>query len=209
MLNKESQKILDEITENKTKYANTTDKISFMTDNIKMVPIERITYLEQNVDRSKVISELSSLLKDIDVAFKIEAGIFEFTLIYAMTRDYFDNIMVSVYNDKVYDLTQNLNQLSSIQNKTLYKGIQTGSINPQTIAFLRPQDLHPEGWDQLVKKTKLREEKKKNMAVTDLYVCRRCKGNKCVISESQERGADEGITKRITCVECYHVMKKC
>lgn len=208
MFNKESQRIIDDIIENKSKYANPADKILFMTENIKIVPIEKIIFLEKSIDRPKIITEIASSLKDIEMAFKIEAGIFEFTLIYATTKDYVDVIMPSIYNDKVYDLLQNLNPKNQMQNKTLYKALQDGSINPQIIAFMRPQDLHPERWETLIKKKALREEKRKNMAVTDLYTCRKCGEKKCTVYESQTRALDEAITKFVTCTICYHVMKK-
>lgn len=208
MINKESQELIDEITENKTKYANTIDKIKFIMENIKLVPVERILYLDRNVDRSKVISEFATLLVNIDLALKLEAGIFEFTLIYSITKDYLDMIMPSIYNDKVYDLLQNLNPAKPMHNKTLWKLIYSDKINPQTVAFLSPQELHPEQWSGLIKKAKLREEKRKNFAVTDLYECRKCKERKCTVTEAQTRSLDEGVTKWISCTVCHHVMKK-
>lgn len=204
----DSLQLIDNIIENKSTYANDFDKIKFMTDNMKTIPVAKIMFLETNVNRADTISKIAKLLKDIDTAFRIEAGVFEFTLVYSSTRNYILNIMPSIYNDKIFDLMQNLNPNNPVQNKTLAKAISDGTINAQTVAFLRPQDLHPERWAELIKKSNLREEKKKNMAVTDLYQCWKCKERRCTVMELQTRSSDEPITKFITCTNCYTVMKK-
>jgi DNA-directed RNA polymerase subunit M/transcription elongation factor TFIIS len=202
--------IINDIVNNKTLYANSiseTNKISFLTDNIKQVPVQTIMKLEENIDRGKTINEFANLTKDIMIAFKLEAGIFEFTLIYCTTKNYIENIYPSVYYDKVNELMQNLDPNNKVNNQTLYKAIQN-NMNPQTVAFIRPQDLHPERWKDIIKKITLKEDKKKNMAVTDLYQCWKCKERKCTVMELQTRSADENITKFITCTVCYTVMKK-
>jgi transcription elongation factor S-II len=102
-----------------------------------------------------------------------------------------------IYNDKVNDIIRN---------------ITNGSINtnadPQLYAFLKPHELNPKAWDEQLKKIAYREDRKKKMAVTDLYKCRRCGERKCTFRELQTRGADEPMTQFITCTICGHVMKK-
>lgn len=208
MSDNKSFDIMDNILEEKSKYASEIDKISFMTDNVQSINIKKIQFLEANIDRPNTISKLATLLKDIDTAFKIEAGVFEFTLVYCTTKNYIAKLMPAVYNDKIYELSQNLNPDNFVQNKTLINAIQEGKINPQMIAFLKPQDLHPQRWASLIKKTNLREEKKKNLAVTDLYQCWKCKERRCTVMEMQTRSSDEPMTKFITCTNCYTVMKK-
>jgi len=208
MSDNNSFSLMDNILEEKSKYASDIDRISFMTDNVKSINVKKIQFLEANIDRPNMISKLATLLKDIDTAFKIEAGVFEFTLVYCATKNYIANIMPAVYNDKIYELSQNLNPENLVQNKTLINAIQEGKINPQMIAFLKPQDLHPQRWEALVKKANLREEKKKNLAVTDLYTCWKCKEKRCTVMEMQCRSSDEPMTKFITCTNCYTVMKK-
>ena len=204
----EPLQFIENILVEKSKYASNIDKIEFMTDNVKLINIKKIQFLESNIDRADIISKIAKLLKDIDIAFRVEAGIFEFTLVYCATRNYMSKLMVAVYHDKVYELMQNLNPETQMQNKTLCLTIQEGKIDPQILAFLRPQDLHPERWKSLIQKANLREEKKKNMAVTDLYQCWKCKERRCTVMELQTRGSDESITKFITCTNCYTVMKK-
>ena len=53
-----------------------------------------------------------------------------------------------------------------------------------------------------------KKEKDENMYVpkldgnTDMFVCRRCKSNKCSYYQLQTRSADEPMTTFVTCVSC-------
>jgi DNA-directed RNA polymerase subunit M/transcription elongation factor TFIIS len=200
--------IINDIVNNKTTNASEVGTLKFLTENISGIDKQNITYLDENVDRSLTINKLATALKDIDVAIQLEAGIFEFTIVYSTMKNYMASIMSAIYIDKLNDIIINLDENNVIQNKTLKNDLLNGKINPQLLAFLRPQDLHPEGWDELVRKCNLKEEKKKNIAVTDLYMCSKCKGRRCKMMEIQSRAADESMTKFITCIDCYHVMKR-
>lgn len=188
-------------------YANTFDKITFITENIKSVPTSKIKLLDKNINRTETKSKIAALLKDIEASVLIEAGIFEFTLVYCSMKNYIDEMFIAVYNDKVYDLLQNFDSESRVGNTSLVNSLVSGEVNPQVIAFMKPQDLHPERWESVKKKIELREYKKKNMAVTDMYECRRCKERRCRISERQGRSADEGVDKVVECMNCGHIMK--
>ncbi len=184
------------------------NNINYITSNIKGVDKNKISYLAGHVDRINSISQFAYMLKNIDGAIKIESGIFEFTLVYSLTKNYINTILPAIYNDKVNDLLRNLDPDNSVGNHTLKDAINVGDIDPQKVAFMSPQELHPERWQVLIKKNKLREEKKKNIATTDIYQCYKCKGRRCSMMELQLRSADEPMTKIITCLDCYTVMKK-
>lgn len=206
-----SVSILDKIEKDNlelTKHASDIINIDFLTDIIKNVDSKKILFLNKSVNRFEIINKFASLLKNIDVAIKLEAGIFEFTLVYANTKNIIKNLIPSIYNDKVYEILHNLDQKSNLENKTLLADIIAGKINPQHVAFLNPQQIHPEQWKQLVEKVKLKEEKKNSIATTDLYQCFKCKGRKCQMYMSQTRSSDEAITKFITCMMCGNVWKK-
>lgn len=182
--------------------------LKYLTSNIQSVDKSKVTYLADNIDRINSISRFSYILKNIDAAIKLEAGTFEFTLVYSMTKNYINTIIPSIYNDKINDILRNLDKNNSVGNLTLYDAINFGKLDPQKVPFLSPQDLHPERWHTLVKKNRLREDKKKNMATTDIYECYKCHMRKCSMIELQLRSADEPMTKIITCLNCYAVMKK-
>jgi transcription elongation factor S-II len=73
---------------------------------------------------------------------------------------------------------------------------------PKLVAFLSPEQLHPEKWDDILKKRQYRIDKEQNMATTDMYQCRKCKERKCKVSSFQTRSADEPATVFICCVIC-------
>lgn len=191
-----------------TKQVNDIINIDFLTDTIKNVDNKKISFLNKTVNRFDTINKFASLIKDIDVSIKLEAGIFEFTLVYANTKGIIKNLLPSIYNDKVYEIMQNLDPNSTLENKTLISDINTGKMNPQCVAFLNPQQIHPEQWKQLVEKVKLKEEKKNSIATTDLYQCFKCKGRKCQMYMIQLRSSDEPMNRIITCLECGNVWKK-
>lgn len=190
VVDKNDSNFIDELIEHNTKYANELEKIEFLTNEIKQIDGKDILFLSDNVDRAETVCKFAKLLKNIDIALKIEAGIYEFTLIYSFTKNYLPLLMPAIYNDKVNDLMANLDPNNPVGNKTLIKGVTLNKINPQIIAFLRPQDLHPDRWSEIIRKNKLREEKKQNIAVTDLYQCYKCKGRRCRMMELQTRSSD-------------------
>lgn len=204
----ETLQLIENYNNDRAKYSNAIDKITFISENIKSVPSQLIDYLEKNAQRMDNISKLASILTDIATSIQIEAGVFEFSLTYCSMRNYRESMLLAVYNDKIYDIIQNLDPNSPMQNKTLRMALDNQQIQPQIVPFLTPQDLHPERWEKIIKKMRLKDEKKKNMAVTDLYQCRKCKGRRCTVTVLQLRSADEPMTHIIKCVDCYHVMKK-
>lgn len=182
--------------------------IQYITENFDCISKKKIKLLSKAIDRIETIGKFSAILKNIDAAIKLEAGIFEFTLVYGLIKNYVNEIFPAIYNDKVFDISQNLIPSNSIENNTLIDAINYGDLDPQTIAFLRPHEIHPERWETLIQKNKLREEKKRNIATTDVYTCYKCKGHRCSMIELQLRSADEPMTKIITCLDCYNVMRK-
>jgi DNA-directed RNA polymerase subunit M/transcription elongation factor TFIIS len=212
-MEKSNDTIIDEISildKNKDDYASPIGNanIKYITENFDCINKKKILYLSKEVDRIDTIGKFAVILKNIEAAIKLEAGIFEFTLVYGLIKNYVNSIFPAIYNDKVYDICQNLDPTNAIQNHTLIDAINYGELDPQTVAFLRPHETHPDRWKTLIQKDKLREEKRRNIATTDIYKCYNCGGRKCTMFELQTRSADEPMTKIITCLDCYCVMKK-
>jgi len=190
------------------KYASYICDMPYLTSNIKSISHSKITYLNTNIDRPLAIQQFARILKNIESAILIEASVFEFALVHVTTKNYIGKLLPFVYDDKKNDLLMNLDETNQIENKTLRKALMDDVLKPQTIAFLTPQELHPDRWTELIKKHTIREEKKKNIAVTNLYTCWRCKENRCRMIELQTRSSDEPMTQFITCLNCYNVMRK-
>lgn len=191
------------------KYENTllespNFNINYITDEAKNLDISYKKILNKQINRSDTIVTLNKLIHNIDISIKLEAGIFEFALIYCYVKDLNENLYSAIYNDKLQDIIFNLNDKTSIIHNWLY----TDNTNLQKIAFLTPQELNPTMWEEFIRKEKLREYKRNNIATTDLYKCYKCGERRCQAIQLQTRSADEPMTIFITCLVCFSTFKK-
>ena len=95
-----------------------------------------------------------------------------------------------------------------INNRTLLPSILRGEINPQTVAFLNMQDLHPKNWKHLVDKNNLRDKILYTVNTTDEFKCGRCGEKKHTYYITQTRSADEPATVFYTCINCLKTFTK-
>lgn len=188
------------------KISNT--KSEFITENSKDIPDSLIAHAISNIDRPKIVVELSNLLADIDIASSVEASIYEFALIYASINSIEPTLINGIYDDRYTDIYMNLDQTSRLKNKTLSSLLVQKIIDPRIIAFLSPEQMHPENWAPVLDKIKFRENAENNMCTTDIYRCAKCGERKARITELQLRGADEPVTRFITCMVCYNTFLK-
>ena len=148
--------------------------------------------------RNDVFKQLCKLSRDAQTAILIEAGIFEYALVYIYIHNISSDIGTGIYLNKYRDVVRIFN----LPNKYILDQLKTGQISGQKLAFLTSQELDPEKWEKIIAKHKLVKYKKNNIAVTDIYKCRKCGERKCTISEMQTRGADESTTIFVCCVVC-------
>ncbi|CAH6421496.1 Transcription elongation factor TFIIS [uncultured virus] len=186
----------------KLKYASELKPLKYISEN--SIDMQKALFLMKNIDRNNSIKLLSDFLMDIDASIEIEAGIFEFTIVYTTIKNMIKTIIPAIYNDKLNDIIKNIND----DNSYIKRRILKRTINLQEVAFLSPQQLNPENWKILLRKNELREYKKKNMAATDLYKCFKCGNRKCSVMQLQVRSADEPMTTFVTCLVCYNTFKK-
>lgn len=183
-------------------------QIKFLTSHCDTLSNIEILEISQIVDRIDIFSKLTKLLEnDHIMAIYIEAGIFEFSLSYALTRDYPFEMINSIHNSKSHDIMCNLDKTSSVHNTYLLPALKNGIIDPQTIAFLTPIQLFPSAWEIEITRKQFKEYKKNNMATTDIYKCYKCDARKTKIIQMQLRSPDEPMTTIVTCQVCYNVWK--
>lgn len=179
-------------------------KLNFQTNIAKELTKEYCNHLDNNIDRIKSFNELVKYTNDIDIAAKIEAGIYEYALIYCYIEDYSTSFLIPVYNEKLNEIIENLNPNSRIDNKFLLKALKENTISGQSIAFMKPHEIHPDNWEKEINKKKMTEYKKDNMAATDAYKCHKCKKRKCRVYQLQTRSADEPLTTFVSCLVCQN-----
>jgi transcription elongation factor S-II len=181
----------------------------FITDNKVDIKDNVIQYAESILERVQNQLKINSYVNNINIAYKIETSVFEFSLIYCLNNNLSNNFLKSVYDDKINNIIENLNINSKLNNKTLLDYILNDKINPSYIAFLSPSQLDPEKWTFLIKKKEYREWRENNISYSDTYKCGRCGERKCKVSQYQTRGADEPMTVFVTCLICYNSFKFC
>lgn len=189
---------------------NLCDIYGFKTERSKKIKNKLILYTLKNIDRTQSINKLNRLLDDIVMSVEIENGIFEFSLIFVMTKNISHIFSPSVYNDKLNDILDNLDyENSNINNNKFFDFVKKQEFDFfHYIAFLSPMQLFPSNWAPLIKTINLKEEVLYKQKTTDEYKCSRCKERKFVVYEMQLRSADEPSTFFYTCTVCYKTFKR-
>ena len=108
------------------------------------------------------------------------------------------------YEQKAKQLALNLDSTSYVKNTNLRNRVLSGEIKASKLVHCTPQELFPEKWEEtiLANKELLKKqvEGSKARATTDMFTCPKCKKKETTYYEQQTRGADEPMTKFITCV---------
>lgn len=150
--------------------------------------------------RNKVLIELNKKFGN-EIAIDIEQSIYIFSQKYAD-----DNgtpfLLENIYDSKSDEI------LSILNNKNLMfiiQAIKKGNINPKKIAFMKPAELNPNKFKDIIKKKEIEEMRLKDKGSTSTFECKKCKKSKTSVVEKQVRSGDEPATLFITCLECGHV----
>ena len=153
------------------------------------------------MDREKALTDLNYLIEDNLLSEKLENSIYEYSSNYVENnnlKDYKDEI----YNHKLNDIINNLDQNSDIKNDYLLNAVKSNDIDINNIVNLKPNNLFPKKWKEIIDKLNWLEYKKKNMATTDIFLCKKCGHRKCTFYQLQTRSADEPMTTFVNCLVC-------
>lgn len=97
----------------------------------------------------------------------------------------------AVYQSKMHDVVINMKANPSL--------IET----PVSLLLeMKPWEACPDSWKKIIKKRENIENKKRNMATTDIYKCKNCGNCKTRSWELQTRSADEPSTTFVECLIC-------
>lgn len=192
----------------KNSYPYTNKKYNFIIPNSIDLKDSFIKYAESCLDRSKSQTILSQILIDIEKAVEIELSIFEYALNYCSNNKFDQNFVKPIYNDKLNEILVNLDPTKKgIENKTFLKSILENKIEPRTVAFLSPSQIHPEKWNYIIKKKEYVEQRENNIDYSDAYKCFKCGESKCKITQAQTSSADEPMTTFVVCIVCHNAFK--
>jgi DNA-directed RNA polymerase subunit M/transcription elongation factor TFIIS len=134
---------------------------------------------------------------------EIENSIYEFSIEYAKLHET-PFLLESIYESKLSDI---IKEILNKESTYLIDAIKNNTIDPAKIALLKPEELNPDKYEEIIKKRELEEYKKNNKVGSSVFTCKKCKKANCTIIEKQTRAADEPPTQFITCNECGYVYR--
>ena len=152
--------------------------------------------------RANIRQKLDEILKNEKNSLNLEKGIFNYSLKEAdqrkIVKKWDNKQFIQIYVDRLRSIMINL-------KGDILRQINDGTIKSHVVAFMTHQELTPERWATMIE-TKTKRDKNKfetNMsAATDVFTCRKCKGNQCTYYQMQTRSADEPMTTFVTCLIC-------
>ena len=153
-------------------------------------------------NRNEMVKQISKLIGD-KIAKDIETSIYDFSKEYAETNDT-PYLIQSIYDTKSEEI---LCQLMNKDSDYLIKALKDKKIEPKKISFMKPEELNPEKYENIIKKREMEEYKKNNTSGSSVFTCVKCKKARCQVSQKQTRAGDEPPTTFVTCLECGHVFK--
>lgn len=149
---------------------------------------------DENIKILKDIFKKNKISKKLDnLADEIEEGIHNFSYDYAENNNTLF-LFESIYSDKFEKIKCLLNT-----SKFIIDSLNEKKINPRELAFLKPEELNPDKYADIITKKEIEEFKKSNQATTDAYKCPKCKQRKCSVEEKQTRSGDEPATVYVEC----------
>jgi DNA-directed RNA polymerase subunit M/transcription elongation factor TFIIS len=162
------------------------------------------------ITRSDTVKNLSKIL-DKKIAEEIEQGIYEFSKEYAEINDT-PFLIESIYESKSEEIlcqltNQESNYLLNLIKENKLVDSKGGKIKLSKLAYLKPEELNPEKYENIIKKREMEEYKKNNTAGSNAFTCSKCKKSRCKISQKQTRAGDEPPTVFVTCLECGYTFK--
>lgn len=165
--------------------------------------------------REKMIDKFLMLVDgDYRIAKNIEISCYNATIAFADEKGFikkWDNtIFRNSYIQQCISIFTNLDPSSYVKNDKLIERIKSGSVSPYKVGGLRPHELFPEHWENIInskqKKDKMAYEIRTEHMVKGLYKCGKCKNDRITYYQLQTRSADEPITTFCSC-QCGHRWK--
>ena len=141
----------------------------------------------------------------------LEIGIYNWCIHCADNTDIIKNWgnkrFANMYKAKAISALVNLNPETYVKNERLLQRLKEKEYKPHDIPFMKPENTFPEKWRHVIDKKQVKEHyafQDKQEAMTDQFLCGKCKKRECVYYELQTRSADEPMDVYITCLNCGH-----
>lgn len=157
--------------------------------------------------RKKAKKELNQIIDNKKIVKIIEKSLYNFSQEYTEKNNINPILVEPIYNDKKDDILANMSKKSNLDNIDFLERILNKDIKSDQVAYLEPIEIDPKYWKPIAEKIKLRDDKSKNIATTDMFQCGKCKERRCTVTQMQTRSADEPMTVFVTCQVCDNTFK--
>lgn len=146
------------------------------------------------MEKSKTNDTIKKLLPFVskDIAEQIEKGIYDFSDNYASVNETIF-LLESIYDTKLDEVIESLSNNPELKIKL---------ADAYNIAFLEPDKMNPNKYDNVLKKKEIEDFKKSDIKSSNVFTCSKCKKSKCQVTQKQIRAGDEPATTFVTCLEC-------
>lgn len=160
----------------------------------------------------KIIKEKTKMddehCKDLEIG--IYNWVIEFSNEHKIIKNWKNPRFYRMYAEKARSIIANVDTNSYINNSRLMTRLGENEFPPHELAFMKPENVFPERWKETIDAYWKKYEhayEKKDLAVTNLFRCGKCKKRECTYYEQQLRSGDEGATLFVSCVNCGHKWK--
>lgn len=144
----------------------------------------------------------------------MEIGVYNWTIEYSdenkIIKNWKNPRFFKVYVEKARSIVSNIDNASYIDNTRLITRLNEKEFAPHEIPFMKPENLFPERWKKTVDAYMKKYEnayERKDVVVSSLFRCGKCKKKQCTYFEAQTRSADEGATVFVSCLNCGNKWK--
>jgi len=143
------------------------------------------------------MEQLKKILND-QMIEELKKSVKQFSKEYADTNET-PYLFDSIYENKINEI---ISLLLNKNSSYLIKNIKNGNIKIKDLVYMKPEELNPSKFDDIIKKRELTEIKKNTKQGSTIFECPKCKKAKCTVSIKQNRPGDEPPDTEINCLEC-------
>jgi DNA-directed RNA polymerase subunit M/transcription elongation factor TFIIS len=155
-----------------------------------------------DVSRNKVRVEIEKFI-DKSISNDVELSIYNFSVQYAEQNNT-PYLVQNIYDSKSEEI---IYQLKDENSTHLISGLKEKNIIALDVAFMKPEEINPEKYENYIKKREMEEHKKLNKVGSTAFKCSKCNKSNCSVTQKQTRAGDEPPTTFISCNECHYTFK--